>query len=533
MSSSTIEWDYIIVGAGSAGCALANRLTENPANRVLLIEAGGKPHLLSRLPVSYSLFIDKPGVNWRFFSEPEDATGGRRIPVPRGRMLGGSSSINGLVFVRGQPQDYDTWAELGNPGWSFDELLPLFKKLESYEGEITELRGADGPVKVGIAKDDSPIYEALFKAGEEIGVPRNTDYNSRNQEGLGLTQTTISGGRRMSAEHCYLKPARRRPNLTIHTGALAQRLILEGKLCVGIEYQRDGKLCSARASREVILAAGAINSPQLLELSGIGRADVLQKNGVELRHELPGVGENLRDHYAPRMALKIKQKKTTYNDRLKGLGLCGQVLRYLLTRKGFLSLPSAPLLGFLKTRPEMKLPDIQIHFVPYTVKNVQKRLLGDDPGITMTFYQLRPKSTGSIHIGSNDPAAYPVIRYNFMSAPEDQQCMIDGVRKIRELIQTQAMDAFRDDWIKPLKEIQTDNDILEWIKHTAETAYHPVGTCKMGVDPMAVVDPSLRVHGITGLRVADGSIMPTVTSGNTNSVCMMIGEKAAELLSAR
>ncbi|MCH9671218.1 MAG: GMC family oxidoreductase N-terminal domain-containing protein [Gammaproteobacteria bacterium] len=525
-------FDFIVVGAGSAGCVLANRLSANPSTRVLLLEAGGETHPLSRVPISFSLFIDAPKVNWRYVAEPEEATGDRAIPVPRGRMLGGSSAINGLVYVRGQPLDYNTWAQLGNRGWSYEDLLPVFRKMERYEGSPSELRATDGPLGVSVSPDESPIYEALYRAGEELGLPRNSDYNGHDQEGMCKTQTTISNGRRMSVSHCYLSPARRRSNLTVVTNAYAQKLLLDGKQCTGIEYKRGGKTVQVRANKDVVLSAGSINSPQLLELSGIGRPEVLSSHGIEVRHALAGVGENFRDHYAPRLAMKINGKGVTYNDRAKGLGLGWQILRYAITRKGFLSIPSAPMLAFLKSRDGLETPDIQVHFVPFTVKNVKKRQLGDDPGLTMTFYQLRPESLGSIHIKSSDPNAAPAIRFNFLSDPADQQCMLDGVRKMRELMSTQAMAQFRAGWIKPTDDIQSDDDVLDWVKATAETAYHPIGTCKMGNDPLAVVDAELRVHGIGGLRVADGSVMPTMVSGNTNAACIMIGEKAAEMILA-
>jgi len=527
------HYDFIIIGAGSSGCVLANRLSEDPGNRVLLLEAGAKTHPLSSIPMSYSLFIDKPGVNWRYFSEPEEASAGRSIPVPRGRMLGGSSAINGLVFVRGQAEDYDSWAELGNHGWSFEDLLPMFKKMENFEGDGGDIRAKGGPLTVSESPDQLPIYEALFAAGEEIGVPRNPDYNGHNQEGFCKTQATVRNGRRMSAAYSHLRPALKRKNLRVVTGAMAERLILNAKQCVGVEYRCAGEMHSAHANRDVIVSAGSINSPKLLETSGIGQPELLKSHGIEVQHALPGVGENLRDHYAPRMSLKLQVKRATYNDRVRGPGLVWQMLKYATTRKGFLSIPSAPMLGFLKSSQKQARPDIQIHFVPFTVKNIQKRQLGDESGMTLTFYQMRPESRGSVHIQDRDAASHPHIRFNFLSEQIDRQCMIDGVQKIREIVATDSMASLRGDWIKPTLEIQDDEQILAWVKQTAETAYHPVGTCKMGTDAAAVVDPTLRVHGLGGLRVADGSIMPTLVSGNTNAACIMIGEKASELLLTR
>jgi choline dehydrogenase len=529
---SNASYDYIIIGAGSAGCVLANRLSASGRDSVLLLEAGDRTHPLSRVPISYGLFIDRPGVNWRFRSKPDPAMGDRAIPVPRGRMLGGSSAINGLVFVRGQPLDYDTWAQLGNRGWSYDEVLPYFKKMERYESGSGDWRGDEGPLRVSESPDDLPLYESLFRAGEDLGLPRNPDYNSADQEGLCKTQTTASGGRRMSAAVCYLDPARRRGNLHISTGALAHRLLLEGTRCTGVEYACAGGVMQASARKEVILSAGAINSPQLLELSGIGSPAVLQGQGIEVRHALPGVGENLRDHLAPRLITRISQRGATYNDRMQGLGKAWQVLRYVTTGRGFMSIPSAPMLGFLRTREELASPDLQIHFVPFAVGNIQKRTLMPEPGMTATFYQLRPESTGSVHVTSRDPQVAPEIDFNFLSASLDRQTLIDGTRLCRRLLEAPGMSALKGKELKPGSAVQSDDEILDWIRGNAETAYHPTCTCRMGQDAQAVVDSALRVHGLHGLRIADGSIMPTLVSGNTNAACIMIGEKASDMILA-
>ena len=527
------QFDYIIVGAGSAGSALANRLTANGRHRVLLLEAGPKGHYLSRVPVSFSKLIDDPAANWCYRSEPEQSMRNRPIPVPRGRLLGGSSSINGLVYVRGQRLDYDAWAQLGNRGWSYEDVLPIFKRMEHYEDGADEWRGQGGPLWVSVAPDQNPMYEALFRAGDELGFPRNNDYNGARQEGIVKTQTTISRGRRMSAAYCYLDPIRHRSNLKIETGALGRRLLLEGKRCVGVEYGVGGEVREARARAEVILCAGAVNSPQLLELSGIGRSEVLQGAGIAVRHELKGVGEGLRDHIAPRTIFRITRPGIAYNDRARGIGLAGQILRYGLTRGGLLNLPSAPVLGFLRTRAELESPDIQIHFVPYhVVLRNGKRELGPDAGITCTLYQLRPESLGSIHIKSAEPSEHPAIRFNFLDAAIDRETLIAGVRVIRRIIATKAMQELCGAEVQPGAEVQSDDEILDFIAEKAETAYHPVGTCKMGGDAMAVVDDQLRVHGLQGLRIADGAIMPTLVSGNTNGPCMMIGEKCADLILA-
>jgi choline dehydrogenase len=525
------NYDYIIVGAGSAGCAVANRLSKNHQNNVLLIEAGRASHPVTRLPASFALLIDNPLANWRYRSEPEESTGNREIPVPRGKLLGGSSAINGLVYVRGNKLDYDTWAQMGNTGWSYDDVLPFFKKMENYQGELSEIRGGDGPLKVSEVTDRNPIYDGLFKAAEENKIPVNKDYNGDDQEGISYTQTTIYKGERMSAKIAYLSPIKSRKNLTIITDSLVTRLLFEGKQCVGAEVKNKNKIIQYSAAKEVILCGGAINSPQVLELSGIGDRSILESKGIELIHELKGVGENLRDHLAPRLVYNITKPGIAYNDKARGVNLIKQVFKYVFQRDGFLTLPSAPVIGFFKTRKELAAPDIQVHFIPYkVVLKDGKRTLGKEPGITCTVNQNLPESKGSIHIKSNDPEEFPSIKYNFLSSQLDKDTLVAGVKLIRNLMKTESMKEFVNDEIQPGFEISTDDDILEFIKNKAETVYHPSGTCKMGFDQNAVVDKNLKVHGIKGLRVADASIMPTLVSGNTNAVCMMIGERCADFI---
>jgi len=527
----TNTFDFIIVGAGSAGCVLANHLSADRRRTVLLIEAGKMSHPLTPVPISFSRFIDNPKVNWCYGSEPEPVMAQRSIPVPRGRILGGSSAINGLVYVRGQPLDYNTWAQLGNRGWSFDDVLPIFQRMENYEPGADEWRRQGGPLHVSEVADQNPLYDALIAAGEEIGLPNNPDYNGADQTGLCKTQTTIRDGKRMSAAVAYLAPARSRPNLTIVAEALAHRLTLNGKRCTGVSYAVEGRTIDAQARVEVILCCGSINSPQLLELSGIGQPALLKSQGIEVRHDLTGVGESLRDHIAPRMGWTIKKRGVTFNDRARGLGLLWQVAKYAINKDGFLSLPSAPLVAFIKTHTDLESPDAQLHLVPYAFSPTTRKLL-DEPGMTITVYQLRPESLGSIHIKSMDPHEAPAIRFNFLSDPLDRQTLVDAVRFTRRLMQAPAMDQFRDIEFKPGPDVQSDDEIIEWIGKTAETAYHPVGTCRMGNDENAVVNDQLQVHGIEGLRIADGSIMPTLVSGNTNAACIMIGEKAADMILA-
>jgi choline dehydrogenase len=525
------EFDYIIVGAGSAGCAVANRLSENKDNKVLLIEAGRASHPVSRLPASFALLIDNPLANWRYRSEPEENTSNREIPIPRGKLLGGSSSINGLVFVRGQKLDYDTWAQMGNTGWSYDEVLPFFKKMENYQGKSSELRGKEGPLKVSEVSDRNPIYDALFKSGEVNGIPFNEDYNGEDQEGIGYTQTTIYKGERMSAEVAYLKPIKSRDNLTISTNSLVTKLLFEGKTCIGVELKNKNKLTKFHALKEVILCGGAINSPQILELSGIGNPSILKEKNIDPIHKLMGVGENLRDHIAPRIVYKVDKPGIAYNDKARGLNLVKQVFKYVFKKDGFLTLPSAPVVGFFKTRKELASPDIQVHFIPYrVVLKDGKRTLGKEPGITCTVNQNRPESKGSIHIKSNNPEEYPSIKYNFLSNSLDRDTLVAGVKLIRNIMQSEPMKEFCSDEIQPGMDFSSDANILQFIRDKAETVYHPSGTCKMGFDENAVVDKELKVHGIKGLRIADASIMPTLISGNTNAACMMIGERCADFI---
>jgi choline dehydrogenase len=525
------QYEYIVVGAGSAGAALASRLTEDGRTRVLLVEAGRASHPYSRFPISFGLLIDHPGANWRYQSEPEPNTNNREIPVPRGKLLGGSSAINGLVWVRGQPLDYDTWAQMGARGWSWQEVAPLFTRIESYENGGSDGRGTAGPLRVTEVPDQNPLYDALFKAAVDAGFKLNKDYNSEDQEGVVKTQASISRGRRMSVAHCYLAPAMRRPNLRIVTEAPTRRVLLEGKRCVGIVYAQGGREVEARAAREVILCAGAVATPQLLELSGIGRPEILKKHGIEVRHASPAVGENFRDHLNARIVWRVKDPRVSYNHKARGIGSVGQALRYMTTRGGFFSLPSAPLLAFLKTRPELATPDVQMHLVPYAIKDPKQRKLQDFPSMTVSVYQLRPESLGSIHIRSADPDAQPAIRFNFLADSIDQRTMVDGFRLIRRLVEAKSMDALRGEEFSPGKGVESDDEILGWIRANSQTAYHPIGTCRMGpAGPRTVVDERLKVHGLEGLRIADASIFPTMPSGNTNAPCIMVGEKAADLI---
>ncbi|MDO8976203.1 GMC family oxidoreductase [Reyranella sp.] len=529
-------YDYIVVGAGSAGAVVASRLTESGKHRVLLLEAGtqGSNFFWSKVPVGVSKMIDDPAVNWCYSSEPDEGSGGRRIAVPRGRMLGGSSSINGMVYIRGQAQDYDHWAQLGNRGWSFQDVLPIFKRIERFEGGSDEFRGRNGILPVThTPRHKVPLLEKMIEAAEKMGLPYNPDQNGASQEGIGMSQVTITKGRRQSTAFCYLDPARSRTNLQIDQGAIAESLILEGKRCVGVRYSVNGQKREARATREVIVSGGSINSPKLLELSGIGQADRLRALGITPVHELQGVGENLRDHYSPRMKFEITGKNLTFNDNARGWRLAREALKYAMFREGFLASTAVPIRLYFRTRVGLDSPDATISIAPFLYEMVGKeRRVSAQKGITMNVNVLRSESTGSVHIKSADPAEPPAIRFNFLSTEHDRTGIVTVLRKGRELMATSPLKEVTGQEIAPGAHLQSDADLLEWVRNNAETTYHPVGTCKMGNDPRAVVDPELRVHGIAGLRVADASIMPTLTSGNTNAPAIMIGEKCASMVLA-
>ena len=459
------------------------------------------------------------------------STNGRRLPVPRGRILGGSSAINGLAFVRGQQQDFDTWAQMGNRGWGYQDVLPFFKRMESYEGGDEAYRGRDGPLRVTNPQPREPLFAALIKAAGETGIAHNPDYNGARQEGIAMSQATIANGRRMSTAHCYLEPIRKRRNLVIEAGALTEALVLDGRRCTGVRYSVGGNAREARAAREVVVSAGTINSPQLLELSGIGQPDRLKALGIGVRHALPGVGENLRDHFAPRTRWAIGAKGITYNDRARGLGLVHQAIRYAFLGQGMLGMVAAPIRAFVRSRDGLDAPDLLLGFVPMLTEPGPKGpKLSRQSGMTCYAHPMRPESKGHIHITAADPRRPPAINFNFLSAPPDAELTVRAIRIAQAVMTAPAMAAMQVTEIAPGTSRATDAEILDWVRQAAETTYHPVGTCKMGSDALAVVDERLRVRGLEGLRVADASIMPTLTSGNTNAPSIMIGEKAADMI---
>ena len=523
-------YDYIVVGAGSAGCVMANRLSEDPNTSVLLLEAGGKDsNVWIHVPVGYIKTMQDPGVNWLFETEPEEYTYNRPIPVPRGKVIGGSSSINGMLYVRGQARDYDGWAQLGNRGWSFEDVLPYFKKSENNTSKGTEFHGVGGPLHVDDLSETYPILDAFIDAAEQAGYPKNPDYNGADQEGFGYYQVTQKGGRRYSVSKAFLDPVRGRKNLRVETDAFARKVILDNKRAVGIDYEVHGFAREARAAKEVILCAGAIQSPQILELSGIGQPSLLKKHGIEIVHELPGVGENHQDHYISRMAWKVKQP-VTLNERTRGLPLLVEGLKLIFQGKGALTMPAGIAHGFVKTRPELETPDVQYHCAHASFSDPHKRILHDFPGMSLGPCQLRPESRGTVHIISANHRDAPAIKPNFLKEELDRETHVAGLKIARTILDSPALEPYRDSEIVPGPDCRTDDELLDHARRVGGTVFHPVGTCKMGNDPMAVVDDRLRVSGIGGLRVVDASIMPRLVSGNTNAPVIMIAEKAADMI---
>ncbi|OXY83815.1 choline dehydrogenase [Oceanimonas doudoroffii] len=523
------EFDYIVVGAGSAGCVLANRLSEDPAIRVLLLEAGGRDwNPWIHVPVGYFKTMHNPATDWCYVTDPDQGIDGRQLQWPRGKVLGGSSSLNGLLYIRGQHQDYDDWAALGNDGWSFDEVLPYFKKSECQSRGENAYHGVDGPLKVSDLRLRREIAERFIEAAQQTGIPANPDCNGERQEGVGYFQQTAHKGLRCSSAKAFLRPALKRPNLTLLTHAHTRRILLEGKQATGIEFEHKGERLLARATREVVLSAGAIGSPQILQCSGIGDPEHLASVGVDCRHTLPGVGENLQDHLQIRLVFKTRCR--TLNDEVNNpLKKMGVGMQYALSRTGPLTLAASQVYVFTQSRDELDRPDIQFHMQP---------LSADKPGegvhpfsaFTASVCQLRPHSRGRIRIRSADPHQYPSIQPNYLSTEEDCRVAVDAIKVARRIAEADALRPVITDEHVPGRQYQSDDELLEAARRFSQTIYHPTSTCKMGQDDMAVVDHRLRVHGIEGLRVADASIMPLIVSGNTNAPSIMIGEKAADMI---
>lgn len=530
MRQATESFDYVIVGGGTAGCVLANRLTASGQYTVLMLEAGKAARSLwVEIPAGFSKLLTNPAFNWRFETEPEEATGNRVISVPRGKGLGGSTLINGMIYVRGQPQDYDGWAQRGCTGWSFDDVLPYFRKLEDYDGPASSARARGGPLPVSEVAERPAIAEAFISAAESAGYKRNRDYNGENQDGFGYYQVNQRRGRRVSAAAAYLQPALSRSNLSVRTGMHVTRITLEGGRATGVMAQSSGEAFTFRARREVILTAGAAQTPQLMELSGLGDPKVLQPLGIQVAHAMPGVGANYIDHFCTRMNWRVKLP-VTLNEQTRGLKLGLAVTRYFATRSGILTLGTGLVHGFVRTRPGLEGPDVQYFFIHASYANAAERKLDRLPGMTIGVTQLRPESRGTIHSKSPDPFAAPAIRPNFLATEEDRRVIVEGMKIARRIVGEAPLERFRGGELTPGAECRTDAEWLDFARRDGQTIYHICGTCRMGTDEFAVIDPSLKVHGIAGLRIADASIMPTMVSGNTQAAVFMIAEKAADLI---
>jgi len=524
------NFDYVIVGAGSAGCVLANRLTASGRHRVLLLEAGGPDrNIWIHIPLGFGKLLDHAKVNWRYTSEPEPELNGRRIIQPRGKVLGGSSSINGLLYVRGQHEDFDLWRQLGNTGWDFADVLPYFRRAEDQQRGADALHGAGGPLAVSDVSEPHPLCEAFIAAASQAGYRRNDDFNGEAQEGAGYFQLTAKNGRRWSTAVGYLRPARRRPNLKIATDALATRLLFSGRRAVGVEYRQGDTLRTAYADAEVIVAGGAFNSPQLLQLSGIGPAELLRSLGIAVIADVPNVGANLQDHLQVRIQYRCTEP-ITMNDVINHWRhRYGAGLRYILSRKGLLTIGAGYAGAFLRTRPELATPDVQIHFLIFSA-DAAGATLHNFPGFMTSVCQLRPESRGFVHIKSNDPSVPPAIRPRYLTSRLDCDTVVDGLKLLRRVMEQPAVRRYIAEEREPGPHCVSDADLLAFARSAGTTVYHPTSTCRMGNDPGAVVDTRLRLRGFERLRVVDASIMPTLVSGNTNAAVVMIAEKGADMI---
>jgi choline dehydrogenase len=524
-----IEGDFIVIGAGSAGCAVAARLSEDPATRVVLLEAGGEDkNRWIHIPLGFGKTFADPSVNWCYETEPDPGAADRRVFWPRGKVLGGSSSINGMVYIRGQAEDFDHWRQLGNAGWSFDDVLPYFKGAEHQVRGADGFHGTGGPLCVSDVAQH-PICEAFIASAMELGFPRNDDFNGARQDGVGYHQTTTRNGRRCSTAVGYLRPAMQRANLRVVTAALTEKVLLEGRRAIGVSFRRDGRLCMARAAREVILCGGAVNSPQLLMLSGIGPQPHLAEFGIPFVHHLPGVGQSLQDHYSAPIKLRCKLPITVNDVMLSNARKLKAGLEYYMFHRGPLSMISSPAALFARTRPELASPDVKISISPFSAERPQDGLHRFS-GFTSIAYQLRPESRGEIKLKSPDPFDAPAVHPNYLAAETDQRTIVSGLQLIRRILANPHMQQYIESEFQPGSAVATDEQLLDYARRRGGTVYHPTSTCRMGSDPMAVVDAELKVHGIDGLRVADASIMPTVVSGNTNAAAIMIGEKLADMV---
>ena len=524
------SYDYVIAGAGSAGCLLANRLSADPAVSVLLLEAGGADDWFwIDVPVGYLYTIANPRTDWCYKTEPDAHLAGRSIHYARGRVLGGCSSINAMIYMRGQREDYDHWAALGNEDWAWDDVLPLFRKLEDYEHGATDGYGAGGELRVEDPRVRWEIIEAWREAAAECGIPPVKTFNGGDNFGCAPFQMNQKSGRRWSATNAFLRPVQGRTNLTVLTGAFIRKIRFSGTKAEGLEYLKDGTASFARANRETILSLGSIGSPQILQLSGIGPHDLLNQFQIETIQDLPGVGENLHDHLQIRMQYKVKNVRTLNEMTHSLFGKAAMGMEYLFRRTGPLTMPPSQLGAFAKSDPTQPTPNIEWHVQPLSLDK-----FGDPlhpfPAITPSVCNLRPTSRGWVRIKSPDPAAYPEIRLNYLSTPEDRKVAVDGMRFTRRIMASKALQKYEPEEFKPGKRANTDKELEQAAGELGTTIFHPVGTCKMGSDPLAVVDDALRVHGVERLRVVDASIMPRITSGNTNAPTYLIAEKGARMI---
>ncbi|MGA7481467.1 MAG: choline dehydrogenase [Bradyrhizobium sp.] len=528
--SDQLEFDYIIVGAGSAGCVLANRLSADGRYSVLLLEAGPEDsQLWIHIPLGYGRLFKEKAVNWMYQTEPEPGLNGRNVFQPRGKVLGGSSSINGLLYVRGQHEDYDRWRQHGNLGWGFDDVLPYFKKAEDQTRGADDFHGAGGPLPVSDWRHTDPLSTAFVDAAAEVGISRNPDFNGATQEGAGFFQTTTRGGRRASTAVAYLRPAKARPNLHVETSALAERILFEGRRAVAVTYRAAGIPRTARARKEILVSGGAFNSPQLLQLSGVGPADLLRQHGIEVVLDAQGVGHDLQDHMQVRVVMRCSQA-ITLNDIVNNpFRKVMTGLRYAAFRTGPLTIAAGTSGAFYRTNPRLATPDIQIHFLPFSTDKMGEKL-HPFSGFTASVCQLRPESRGSIRIRSADPAAPPEIRINYLASEVDRTTNVEGLKILRKILHAPALASYVVEEIDPGDKVKSDEALLAYCRTRGTTIYHPTSTCRMGNDPLAVVDQRLCVRGIEGLRVVDASVMPDLVSGNTNAPVIMIAEKASDMI---
>ena len=530
------QYDYVIVGAGTAGCVLANRLTACGKYTVCLLEAGPPDwNPMIHIPAGFMKTIANPSVNWLYQSEPCPGTNGRTIPMPRGKVIGGSSSINGLIFSRGQKMDFDVWAQKGNRGWSYDDVLPYFRRYESHENSVdNKFRGQSGEMTITDLKWRDPLCEAFIKGAESIGIPRNPDYNGAYQEGTSYVQRTSTGKLRMSAARAFLKPARKRQNLRVITNAHATKILLDGKRATGVAYKRggvSGRSDEVHASLEVIIAGGTINSPQLLQLSGIGPANLLNDLGIEVVHDLAGVGENLRDHYGARLTARAKNVDTI-NELAHGPKLVGEIVKYFLGRRSILELGPTLVYCFWHSDEMIRNADLQISFTPASYNEGKQAKLDKEPGFSLAAWQQRPESLGYVRARNKNPFEKPQIQPNYLSHEEDRRVLLAGIKVSRRLMNTEALAPYFDYEGYPGAHVQKDDELLDVARQRSTTLYHLMGTCRMATetDPTAVVDDQLRIHGLQNIRVIDASIMPSMPSANLNAAVMMIAEKGADMI---